>query len=176
MLAELGEEPTARLLSLFSCPKNPDVETFLTKKAVAFERTDNARTRLILSEDGAILAYFSVSFKELLLETALLNKSQVKKLDGFSKNAERIRAFLIGQIGKNFNIENNPISLGDILEEIYAIIDAAKELVGGRVIILECEESPRLIELYQKHGFSLIETTDDDKTTLRTMYIHIAKR
>ncbi|MDR7123098.1 hypothetical protein [Rheinheimera soli] len=176
MLEELGEEPTTRLLSLFSCPRNPDVENFLKQKSIAFEKTHNARTRLILDEQGSILAYFSVSFKELVLESAALNKSQVKRLDGFNKNAERIRAFLIGQLGKNFSVQNNRITLADILAEIYSIIHDARELVGGRVIILECENNPALIQLYRDHGFTLIETTDDDKTELRTMYIHIANQ
>lgn len=178
MLTELGEDNTIELLSSFSCPQNLDVQSFLTQatKAIRFETTGNARTYLILDgTSGAILAYFSVSFKELLLRDTTLSKSQVKKLDGISKNAEQIRAFLIGQVGKNASIEDNPLNLASILDEIYAVIAAARQLIGGRVIILECENSPKLIQLYQEHGFTLIETTDDDTTELRTLYTHVTE-
>lgn len=93
-------------------------------------------------------------------------------MDGISKNAERIRAFLIGQIGKNTAIPNNPIKLKDLLSETYAVLTEAKALVGGRLIILECENTPKLIELYQQHDFTLIELAGDTKPELRTLYIH----
>lgn len=105
MLKELDDESTARLLSTFSCHRNSDVENFLTQpsKALRFETTDNARTYLILSDETAeILAYFSVSFKELVVDGIDLSKSRVRQLDGISKKAERIRAFLIGQLGKKY--------------------------------------------------------------------------
>ena len=115
-----------------------------------------------------------MSFKEIILETKTVSKSQRKRLDGFSKNAERIRAFLIGQIGKNQAFENNPITLDDILNEIYLIIHEARELIGGRVIILECENEPSLIALYERHGFKLLATEEPPESLLKTMYIHIA--
>ncbi|WP_425628475.1 hypothetical protein [Vibrio neptunius] len=68
------------------------------------------------------------------LTQAELSKNQVKKLDGINKHSESVRAYLIGQIGKNFTIPQNPISLPDILEEVYAIIEAAQALVGGRAL------------------------------------------
>lgn len=103
-----------------------------------------------------------------------VSKSQRKRLDGFSKNAESIRAFLIGQIGKNQALENNPITLDHILNEIYLIIYDARALIGGRVIILECENQQSLVELYEKHGFKLLETEETPESQLKTMYIHIA--
>lgn len=66
---------------------------------------------------GDLLAYFSVSFKELILEGTGLSKTKIRSLDGISKNAERIRSFLIGQLGENMAINGNPIGLADILNE-----------------------------------------------------------
>ncbi|NLN66605.1 MAG: acetyltransferase [Alcaligenaceae bacterium] len=142
-----------------------------------FEQTDNARTYLILNDDsGEILAYFSLSFKELRLTNTSISKSKIQRMDGISKNAGRIRAFLIGQIGKNTAVASNPISLENILSEIYAVISAAKELIGGRIIILECEDSEDLIKLYERHGFTLIATLDPQQSRLRTMYTHVIER
>lgn len=96
-------------------------------------------------------------------------------MDGISKDRQRIPAFLIGQIGKNASIDENPMTLRIILDEIYGVIAAAKALIGGRIVFLECENKPKLINHYQKHGFTLIQ---DDTAGLRTMYINItdAKR
>jgi len=47
-------------------------------------------------------------------------------------------------------------------------------LIGGRVIILECENIPELIAYYERHGFALIETVTGD-SDLRALYIHIVE-
>lgn len=176
LLQELEKDELLKLLQTFRCGLNVDVESFLTHpgKAIRFEQTDNARTYLVLDDlTGDILGYFSVTFKELLLESTALSKTQIKKLDGISKNAESVRAFLIGQIGKNTAVLNNPIRLKDLLSETYAVLSEAKALVGGRLIILECEDSPKLIQLYQQQGFTLIELAGEAQPALRTMYIHV---
>lgn len=127
---------------------------------------------MILDDDGLILAYFSLSFKEVTLDTTKISKTQIQKLDGFSKRATTVKAYLIGQIGKNSQIPNNPIKLNTILNEIYSVIVQAQALVGGRVIILECEDNERLISLYQEHGYKLLDITDE--TNLKTMYVAVA--
>ncbi len=112
--------------------------------------------------------------RELILEGAQISKSEVKRLDGFNKQTERVQAFLIGQIGKNFSIDNNKITLRDILEETYSVFSQARELVGGRVIFLECENKKKLIELYAKHQFKLLNTAQQVSSDLLTMYINIS--
>lgn len=52
---------------------------------------------------------------------------------------------------------DNPISLNFILNEIYAVLSDVKALIGGRIIILECEDNKKLLDLYIRHGFTLIE-------------------
>lgn len=44
--------------------------------------------------------------------------------------------------------------------------------MGGRVVILECEDNEKLIALYEKHGYKLLEIVKVDD--LKTMYISIA--
>lgn len=83
-------------------------------KAIRFEQTSNARTYLILNDSGEILAYFSLSFKELTLDNVKISKTKRQQLDGISRKAEKIKVFLIGQIGKNTSILDNPISLNFI--------------------------------------------------------------
>ncbi len=128
---------------------------------------------ILNSENGEILAYFSLSFKEITLLDCNVSKSLVKKFDGINKNAESVRVYLIGQIAKNYAIIENPINLKNILSEAFAIIDEAKNLIGGRGIILECEDSPALIQHYRSHGFEqlLIENPNN----LVTLYTFIQR-
>lgn len=146
----------------FSSPKNLDVERFLHKTAIRFEKTHNSRTYLILDEEdpAKIVAYFSLSFKEVLLQDDSISKNKIKKLDGISKKSERIRSFLIGQLAKNYSVQKNPINLLLIWQSILPILANAQDLIGGRVVLLECEDNPKLISLYEKIGFEVLQKQD----------------
>lgn len=159
-------------MMVFECTRNQDVEYFLKNKAINFEKRSTSRTYLILDEDGQILSYFSLSFKEVTLNTEKVSGTSIKKLDGFSKTATTVKAYLIGQIGKNSQIQDNPIRLENIFNEIYNVIAQAQSLIGGRVVILECEDNEKLIALYERHGYKILEIIQVD--TLKTMYISIS--
>ncbi len=126
------------------------MQEFLQEKAIRFDSTHNSRTYLIFDEERlylGIIGYFTLSFKEIIFEDCNISKSKIKKLDGISKNAERIRAFLIGQLGKNSSIDKNPLNLKEILSEVFSVLQQAQILVGGRVSLLECEDNQKLINL-----------------------------
>lgn len=50
---EVGEPALVRLLSDFSCPKNPDVEHFLKKNAIEFTKKNQSVTYLVNRITGA---------------------------------------------------------------------------------------------------------------------------
>lgn len=113
---------------------------------------------MIEDSTGHLLAYFTLTFKEIEL-TASVSGSQRKAMDGFSKSAQQIRAFLIGQLGKNHNISPNALNLEAILNDgIYPVLVDAQRLLGGRVVLLECENTPGLIKLYERAGYKLLQT------------------
>ena len=63
---EVGEPALVRLLSDFSCPKNPDVEYFLKKNAIEFTKKNQSVTYLVFSNDeGELIGYFSIALKPL---------------------------------------------------------------------------------------------------------------
>nr|WP_314741831.1 hypothetical protein [uncultured Haemophilus sp.] len=167
LIDSLGIEETKKFLTLFQCSKNLDVEKFLVQKAIRFEQASAASTHLILNSKGQILAYYSLSFKEIKIEAS---KTLWKKLTGGLGSGNILKVFLIGQIAKNEKITDNPVRLSSILEEIYQQIYLAKRSVGGRVVVLECEDNQSLISHYQKHGFQLLQTVEDD-SQLKTMFI-----
>lgn len=167
LIDNLGVEETEKFLALFRCSRNPDVENFLTQKAIRFEQVSAASTHLILNNKGQLLAYYSLSFKEIKIEAS---KTLWKKLTGGLSSGNVLKVFLIGQLAKNEQIAENPIHLDSILDEIYQQIYLAKRSVGGRVVVLECEDNHSLISHYQKHGFQLLQTVEDN-SQLKTMFI-----
>lgn len=75
-------------------------------------------------------------------------------------------------MGKNKAISDNPLNLEIILTEIYGVINQARDLIGGRTIILECTEDEKLVNLYESHGFKKIEMEPNHNGDI-TMYIII---
>ena len=150
-------EIQSALIDSFSCPQGMDVEKFLKKNAVRFENSHNSRTYLILDKNNLkqLLAYFSVSFKEISLPESL-SRREIQKIDGISRDATTARAFLIGQIAKN-SFQGNPINLASIFEEVYSVLYRAQDLVGGRILFLECEDHPKLINMYESNGFKVLQ-------------------
>lgn len=154
----------------FVCARNADIQDFIVNKACVFERDDTCRTHLIFDDerdDFDLLGYFSLATKQIVLSTNVSN-TQAKKMR--AKPGERsVKAFLIGQLGKNSAISNNPIDLSVIFEEAYNAIEVARRQIGGRTVILECENVKSLVDLYQANGFKYLQT-DEDGTGLVTMY------
>lgn len=164
-----NDEKIREFLSSFRCAKNADIQDFLHDKAVRFEKSQITKTFLLIEKDcGNICAYFSLSFKTVEISLSISN-NQVRKLTGGFTNTRRINVFLVAQIGKNEALENNMVRLPMILSEIYEKISHAQSSVGGRMIILECEDNPKLIKLYQENDFKLLET--EDEADLKTMYL-----
>lgn len=123
-----------------------------------------------MDDNGSILAYFSVTTKEIVLSEKKVSAKVFRNLGGRKGQDLKVRSYLIGQLGKNFNIPDNPLSLSCILQEIYPIILEAQALVGGRCLILEC--SKELQALYQKEGFVVAGPSDGagcDITMLRVI-------
>lgn len=146
----------------FACPRNLDVERFLHEKAIRFEQNSRARTYLIFDETVGILAYFALTIKQIPLEPYNLSKTLIKRLDGFNKNAQFINSFLIGQIAKNSNVLDNYLNLGDILTFANGVLMQAQDLIGGRVVFVECEKT--LIELYERYDFIHLPFHDTQET------------
>ncbi len=162
LLNDFGEEIVSEKLASFYCARNQDVEKFIKLNAIRFEKTHNARTYLIFDEENmtkGILGYISLSFKEVILQPETKeNKSEVKRLNGISKNAEDVKVFLLGQLGKNDSVENDELDLSRILDLVYEVILSAQKLVGGRVLLLECQNIPKLIKAYEGCGFKILQT------------------
>lgn len=155
---EIGEEALQQILSDFSCAKNPDVERFLKKEAIAFAMKNQSVTYLVFTKDDATLVgYFTLATKAIHIEEAADISNTVKrKIARVSKldetgNVYTLPAYLIAQLGKNFTNGANAKITGQQL--LHAAVETIKEL-GGMVIFLEAENEEKLLKFYEEeNGF-----------------------
>lgn len=102
-----------------------------------------------------IIAYFALSFKEVDL-TGAVSRTTVRKLDGISRSTKKVRVFLLGQVAKNDHPAEN-LAFSEILQLILSKLLDAHEAVGGRTLLLECEDNEKLISLYEATGFKVLQ-------------------
>ena len=160
---QLGENAAKGILSSFSCPLNPDVEHFLKHTAIEFAKQSIASTYLIMAsyKDEYVLAgYFTLANKIFCIgKDSLPNrkwKSRLAKFGQFDKNIQRytISAPLIGQLGKNYTSSYDKLITGDeLLKLALDKVRAMQDIVGGKIVYLECEDKEPLIDFYSKNGF-----------------------
>lgn len=147
-----------------------DIEDFLRNKSIQFEKMDLARTYLVLADykkETYLAGYFSIANKPLVVKRKAfkrLSKSLQKKLMGFGHKTDvqnyECKGYLIGQLGKNYSEEAkkaNQVSGEDLLQLSYEKILEAHEVVGGRVVHLECQNIDSLKDFYFRNGFREIE-------------------
>ncbi|MGD9555103.1 MAG: hypothetical protein AB7V28_12030 [Arcobacteraceae bacterium] len=165
-LSELIEQSSSKrkvreLLQTFPCTRNLDLQDFLHKKALIFEKHLRSRTYLYIdNETKTVAAYFTVAISTL--HTDGISREVIKMLDGYQDDTKSIPCFLIGQLGKSDQYQATKI--GEyILEDAIETIDDLHYAVGGRFILLDAVNIPKVIEFYQDSLFFPIEETSYDK-------------
>lgn len=159
-----------------------DIESFFLNRAVEFESLSKARTYLVCDADQLkngtkplkIYAYFSLALKVLSVPDETSNRIR-KDLDGYNAkiHGSPIRDFpcyLIGQLSKNYNINQNPLSGKDLLQFAYDIIATSVSAVGGRYIMIECKNNDKLLHFYAaNHFFKIAEIPDGENPMVQML-------
>ena len=173
---EVGEPALVGILSGFSCPKNSDVERFLKRSAIEFTKKNQSVTYLVCSiEDGALLAYFSIALKPLMVRGETVSNTVKRKLKRVSAFDEQSRtytmsAYLIAQLGKNYaNGREKEITGEELLELAWQVIEDMQYMGGGVITFLEAEKEEKLLSFYQKNRF---QPFDARQTNLDTNESH----
>ena len=106
-----------------------------------------------------IVGYFSLTNKITEIKKNIISSKMRKRLARFAINDELNKSYsiplpLIGQLGKNYkNTYNNLIS-GDILLKLACDkIREVQKILGGKFVMLECEDKEKLKEFYENNGF-----------------------
>ena len=88
------------------------------------------------------------------------SKSAVKKIDGFRSDADSTETILIGQLGKDYNLRDK-ISGTTILCHALDDVYKAQNIVGGRIVFLECSDNDKVAGFYRANGFILLQKSGD---------------
>lgn len=162
---KVGEPELLRMISDFSCPKNPDVEHFLKNSSVDFTRKNQSVTYLVLDmDDGALVGYFTIALKPLTVRDETVSntvKRKIKRISEFDEQTKSytMSAYLIAQIGKNYtNDAYKRITGSELLELAWNVIGDMQYMGGGMVVFLEANNEERLLTFYQDNKFRQFDT------------------
>lgn len=182
LISQIGEDNVKNILSDFSCPINSDIETFLRKKAIEFEKQSISATHLIFTSyksQNVLVGYYTLATKAFNVTKSAISKSMSKRINKFATYDTDLKSYilpapLIAQLGKNFTNNYNTLITGDELLSIA--IDDVKvihQIAGGKVVYLECEDKPRLIDFYSRNGFVSFgnRSLDKDETNISGEYL-----
>lgn len=153
-------------ISCFSCPINKTIETFFKRQAIEFTKKNQSVTYLVFSKkDAALVGYFTLAAKPIVVREALLSKTMQKKISRVSEyNQEQqtfhLSAYLIAQLGKNFTNEaNRKITGQDLMHIARNKVKELQYMLGGMVTFIEAEANDKLIEFYvKKNNFKKFDT------------------
>ena len=172
-LKDYDEASLLEALHKFECIKSEeedsqDVMRFLTEEAIQMEKNGTTRTYLILNDElwkqGKIRidGYFAIALK-LLYFSNDINSNLLEEVFGDS-NKKNCPAYLIGQLARS---KETSKGVGkEYLRIALAYISEARDIVGGRLVYLDCRQSKR--EYYEKHGFNFLQ--QKHKSDLIQMY------
>jgi len=91
-----------------------------------------------------------------------------KKLGNISDREQNLVAFLIGQLGRDTRYTQEDLAGKKMLEDCYGLINSARDIVGGRLILLECKPIDKLCNYYESEGFiDITEYADGLKQYIR---------
>lgn len=158
----IGEAKTKKILKDYKCELNSDVEYFLKEKSIEFSKQDISRTYIVMSQykkKDVLVGYFSIATKATIIKKFILSNSKRKSLMRYAKYDNEIKGYnialpLIGQLGKNYNNGYNKLITGDVLLKLACNkVKESQNLIGGRYVFLECEDTEKLKDFYESNGF-----------------------
>ena len=173
VIDEKGEDFCREILSFFSCPPNPDVEKFLTKRsAIDFAKQSIAQTFLVYASyrgKNVLCGYFTIANKYIVVGSHSVSKTTARRLRKFampniSDDNLVIMAPLIAQLGKNYMNDYRKLITGDeLLKMAIDKVSAAQRIIGGKVVYVECEDIDILKKFYEDNGFVIFGKRRLDK-------------
>ena len=150
-------------ISNFLCAKNEELAYFLKNSAIEFEKLDKSRTYLLVDEedeqDIPVLGYFSIAVHSIEIPETMESK-KIRLLDGYSaknhnKTVASVPAYLIGQLAKN-DLYAEDVDGDELLNAAINIVEKARLIAGGRLIVIDCKPIQKLHDFYERNGFMMI--------------------
>ena len=158
LMESLGEEAVNDILSGFSCPINPEIESFVRNKSIDFAKRKISITYLLLDSAYKVLAIFTLTHKAISIDTDTTSGTFRKKVARYAEidndtGKYTVSAFLIAQFGKNMSPEIEGVPSGtELMVCAMKALLKARHMIGGGVVYLECEDKPALLHFYQNES------------------------
>ncbi len=160
-----GESFVQSKLSSFSCERNKGIENYLKNSAIQFAKKRVSITYLVFDrgeETNYLLGFFTITYKILRVDRQNISRTTEKIVARYGDfdeagNFYTIPAPLIAQFGKNSSPMPSPecrISGDDLMKLALDQIHDIQHMAGGRVLYLECEDNPFLLDFYARNGFA----------------------
>lgn len=95
MIEMFGEEKVAKRLSDFSCPMNPEIESFIHTRAIDFAKRSVSMTHVVFDHEDRILGYFTLAHRPLTIPPESVSKSMLRKIathEAFDEESGRYTA------------------------------------------------------------------------------------
>jgi hypothetical protein len=123
--------------------------------------------------DYCIVGYFTIALKTLEIKSTV-SKTFFQKFDGIARdNKNKIfPVFLIGQLGRCSSTDKKELSGGRILEDVFSMIHIVQRFIGGRIVLVECDDNQYLKKFYEKNGFRHLQDSEENGKTF-LQYIKI---
>ncbi len=89
----------------------------------------------------------------------IMSNTLRKKLGNQSDKEQNLVVYLVGQLGRDTEYSNEVLSGKKMLQDCYGLIGEARDIVGGRLILLECKPIEKLCKFYEDEGY--IDITEE---------------
>lgn len=167
------EQEVEKIIESFGSPQNEDVELFLKNNSIQFTKKGQSVTYLVFrdSDEFDFVGYYTLTIKPITIDSKLdLSNNFKKRIERVCKVDENgfytLSAFLIAQLGKNYNLQESRRIDGKILLNIvHNTLSEIKSQIGGVAVFLECEDSENdfLKSFYRNNGYTLFDERVSEK-------------
>ena len=159
-LEKVGEDFLTGVFASFSCTVNLEIESFLKGRAIDFAKRRLSITYLVTdTDDGALLGYFTLTHKAIVVDKNDFSKTAQRKLARYSRldrqtGNDMAAAFLLAQFGKKYAVDDGKrIGGAELMKMANDILVDIQRQIGGGIVYLDCEDRAKLIAFYEDKGF-----------------------
>lgn len=130
---------------------------FLRRKAIDLELRDVSRTRIAISNESAMLRFFTLSIKCLRVPHEKLLSSKVLRSMNIESKTDVAQSYILGQLSRS---NESSSGFGRILiREALERVQICKTNVGCRMLRLDCTDEMK--KYYEDIGFRKISKNQE---------------
>jgi len=168
LMEKLDEEELNEILSSLKCRINPDLEDFLSSKAIPMEKRELTRTYLVVyPETGKLLGYYSLGMKCLRVPQDAPVSRKVWDRMNVDRDTSVSQSYLLGQLCRD---DSAPKGLGaQMMKDALKIFKRSNELVGCRLVRIDCDDELR--GYYERNGFRFISKNEQKNLDQMVIFI-----